>query len=127
MRACLTSSAPSRPPDHRRAAWCLPAGKGQQAEWVVFGKTFFEDLGIAEDYRQQVVEVVRDAARQLPDGTETLGLAKLSLEVLLFAWATTRKRSCAWLRTVTSMRETSARRAGGCARWPRGRNARSVR
>src|SRR5204862_4150 len=37
------------------------------AQRIVLAEILDEHLGVAEDRREQVVEVVRDAARQLPD------------------------------------------------------------
>src|SRR6185369_15753304 len=41
-----------------------------------------EEVAVAEDRRQDVVEVVRDAAREAPDGLHLLRLAELLLEAL---------------------------------------------
>lgn len=38
-----------------------------------------DELGVALDHRQEVVEIVRDAARELPNGFHLLGLPQLGL------------------------------------------------
>ena len=47
------------------------------------GQVLAHQLGVAEDGLEQVVEVVRDAARHLPEGGELLGLVHLRLELAL--------------------------------------------
>ena len=42
-----------------------------------------KDLAIAEDDREQIVEVVRDAAGELPDGIHALGLGRALLQLVL--------------------------------------------
>ena len=49
------------------------------------GGVLLHQLGVAQDGLQQVVEVVRDAAGELPEGGELLRLVQLFLDLAL-AW-----------------------------------------
>ena len=46
-------------------------------------RVLLHELGVAKDRLEGVVEVVRDAARELPEGSELLGLALLSFDLAL--------------------------------------------
>ena len=47
------------------------------------GGVLLHELGVAEDRLQQVVEVVRDAAGELAERRELLGLVELALDLAL--------------------------------------------
>ena len=51
-----------------------------RAQLVVAADALERERGVAADRGEQVVEVVRDAARELPDGLEPLRLAEALLE-----------------------------------------------
>ena len=51
------------------------------ARGVILGERLSDELGAREDDREDVVEVVGDAARELTDRLELLGLAQLFLEL----------------------------------------------
>ena len=55
---------------------------GVRAQRAVGGQPVDDEAGVAADDREEVVEVVRDAAGELAHALEALGLAQLSLEAL---------------------------------------------
>ena len=71
------------------SSWRVRATALRPAPWISFEvgahriallQVRGEQLAVAEDDRQEVVEVVRDARRQLPDGVHLAGLPHLRLE-----------------------------------------------
>ena len=65
-----------------------------------------------QDHGEQVVEVVRDAARELPDGLQALGLREAPLELLARPRRSARARSRRW-RSSRRRRSGPPRRAAG--------------
>ena len=57
---------------------------GDGGEFGLIGDGFFQDADGAGDHGQDVVEVVRDAARQLADRIHLLRMAQLGFRGLLF-------------------------------------------
>ena len=53
-------------------------------EGLVRRQTFFENLAVADDHAQQIIEVVRDAAGKLAHGFHLLRLAQLFFQQFLF-------------------------------------------
>src|SRR5262249_55493890 len=61
-----------------RSTQCpLDSAVNQAQGAAVFGRSLAQELHVAEDGRQQVVEVVRDAARELAERFELLRLQQL--------------------------------------------------
>src|SRR5262249_44452484 len=56
-----------------------------RAAWFVGWGPSLQELAVAEDRREKVVEVVRDPTRELADRAELLGLEELLLESLSLA------------------------------------------
>ena len=53
----------------------------QVATRVLVGRALDQEVGVVQDHRKQVVEVVRDATREPADALELLGLAQLVLKL----------------------------------------------
>ncbi len=73
----------------KASSWCVSAAAWSAAREIsrrlLAAVALAEDLGVAGDHRQQVVEVVRDAARQAPDRLHLLGVREPPLEPLALA------------------------------------------
>ena len=65
--------------ERRRLVGGLAGALGMGAEWILGGQPPQHQIAVAADDHEQVVEVVRDAARELADGIHLLGLAELFL------------------------------------------------
>ena len=63
----------------RAANGCTQRVADDLAGSRVVGELVFKDLQIAADHRQQIVEIVRDAAGELPDPFQTLRMRQLVL------------------------------------------------
>ena len=63
----------------------LPGGAGDLLQLLVLAPAAQQDLGVAADHGQQVVEVMRDAAGEPADGLHLLRLAEPALERDLLA------------------------------------------